>query len=736
MHDQGPHEIIPVNPVTAKERSRRRREILLALAAVLAVVIFTSVGLAVLGVDSMAFFVLINLNILLLFLVLFLVGRNGVKLFLERRRGVMGSRLRVRLVLTFMFLSLAPTVLMFIASASFMQTSVDYWFKNRVETSMEQALSVGQMFLDDASQRVQAKITRLREIINARQWPVKAPEVRHLLELQVKEGGFALAGIISPEQEPLVWYDSGEATAAWNEAGPRLAGSLPQPQETGVKTIFQPGADGDYAFGLLPLGGEKSGILVLAAHMSQGTMFKLDQVVRGLDEYKQLRTLKRPFKATFYFFLALLALIIVFGSMWFGFKLAKQMSEPLLTLAMGTERIAKGDLSIRFADTGDDEMGQLIRSFNRMTEDLSAGQAKITTINRELALSNTTLAERSLYIETVLDSVASVVISLDAQNRISTANKAVQTLFGQDPASLIGKEPLEVIGPEYSGILGLMLAQLHANPDVKWQDQITIPRDDREWKFLVTVAGLSDARGVYQGLVAVLEDITEMEKMQRVAAWREVARRIAHEIKNPLTPIKLSAQRLQRKFGAKADDPSFGQCTELIVNQVEHLQQMVEEFSAFAKLPEVELKTGDLKLVLEEQVGLFRTSHSGIAWELDCPESLPQIAMDAGALSRAFMNILTNAGEALAGRENGKVSVSAVYNPAEHAIIIEVADNGPGLSAEELFRIFEPYFSRKKGGTGLGLTIVKSIITDHRGYIRVGPRPGGGTVFSIELPVV
>ena len=734
--NHGPHEIIPINPVTPKERSRRRREILLALAAALAVVTLTSVGLAVLGVDSMAFFVLINLNILLLFLVLFLVGRNGVKLFLERRRGVMGSHLRVRLVLTFMFLSLAPTVLMFIASASFMQTSVDYWFKNRVETSMEQALSVGQMFLDDASQRVQTKITRLKEIINARQWTWKSPEARRLLENQIKEGGFALAGIISPEQEPLVWYDSGEATAAWNDAGPRLAGSIPPPQETGVRTIFQPGTDGDYAFGLLPLGGEKSGILVLGAYMSEGTMFKLDQVVRGLDEYKQLRTLKRPFKATFYFFLALLALIIIFGAMWFGFKLAKQMSEPLLTLAMGTERIAKGDLSIRFADTGDDEMGQLIRSFNRMTEDLASGQTKITAINRELALSNMALAERSRYIETVLDSVASVVISLDARNKISTANKAVHTLFGKNPAELIGKEPQDIIGPEYSGILGLMLAQLHANPEVKWQEQISVPRNDREWKFLVTVAGLSDAQGRYQGLVAVLEDITEMEKMQRVAAWREVARRIAHEIKNPLPPITLSAQRLHRKFGAQANDPSFGQCTELIVSQVEHLQQMVEEFSAFAKLPEVELTTGALKPVLEEQVALFRTSHSKITWELDCPDDLPPIAMDAGALARAFMNILTNAGEALTGQKDGKVDVRAVYNQTEHAIIIEVADNGPGLSNEESFRIFEPYFSRKKGGTGLGLTIVKSIITDHRGYVRAGPARGKGTVFSIQLPVV
>jgi two-component system nitrogen regulation sensor histidine kinase NtrY len=625
---------------------------------------------------------------------------------------------------------------MFIASASFMQTSVDYWFKNQVETSMTQALSVGQMFLVDASQRVQSNAIRIKEIINTRKWTWNSPGTRHLLETQVKDSGFALSGIISPDQKPLVWHDRGEATAAWNEVAPRLAGNIPLSQEAGVRTIFQPGIDGDYAFGILPLDGDNSNSLILAVHMSEGTMFKLDQVVRGLDEYKQLRTLKRPFKATFYFFLVLLALIIVFGSMWFGFKLAKQMSEPLLTLAMGTERIAKGDLSIRFADTGDDEVGQLIRSFNRMTEDLAAGQAEITAVNRELALSNTALAEHSQYIETVLDSVASVVISLDAKDQISTANKAVHTLFDKNPAEIIGKSPLEVIGPEYSGVLKLMLAQLRANPKVKWQEQISISRKDREWKFLVTVAGLSDAQGVYQGLVAVLEDITEMEKMQRVAAWREVARRIAHEIKNPLTPIKLSAQRLQRKFGAKADDSSFKECTSLIVNQVEHLQQMVEEFSAFAKLPEVKLKTDELRPVLEEQVNLFRTSHSRIAWELDCPDNLPPIAMDAAALSRALMNILTNAEEALAGQKNGKVIVRADYNHAEHTINIAIADNGPGLPDEELFRVFEPYFSRKKGGTGLGLTIVKSIITDHRGYVRANPEPGGGTVFNIQLPVL
>ena len=225
--------------------------------------------------------------------------------------------------------------------------------------------------------------------------------------------------------------------------------------------------------------------------------------------------------------------------------------------------------------------------------------------------------------------------------------------------------------------------------------------------------------------------------MQRMAAWREVARRIAHEIKNPLTPIKLSAQRLARKFGGQVNDPAFTQSTELIVRQVEHLQGMVQEFSAFAKLPEVEPHPGDLPPLLETITELFRNSHSQIDWQLCIAEDLPRISMDRDALQRAFMNIYTNAAEALeaAGTKNPLVRVSATCIASLNLVRIDVEDNGPGLSEEERSRLFEPYFSRKKGGTGLGMTIVRSIIADHRGYIRAISAGGSGTTISMELPL-
>jgi len=275
----------------------------------------------------------------------------------------------------------------------------------------------------------------------------------------------------------------------------------------------------------------------------------------------------------------------------------------------------------------------------------------------------------------------------------------------------------------------------------------------RTARFLVNVVGLSSgqsgqigqggqdgqtgqaAQNEGTGLVAVFEDITELEKMQRLAAWREVAQRIAHEIKNPLTPIKLSAQRLLRKFGPANQDPSFAECGQLIVREAERLQQMVAEFSNYAKLPEPEMRQGDLAPLLEEVVGTFATAHRDIAWVFAPAPMLPSFAFDAEGLRKVFINLLTNAAEALEGLPEGLVAVRAEQLAASGLARVSVTDNGPGFSPEERARMFEPYYSRKKSGTGLGLTIVRSIVTDHKGVVRVEAARPKGSVFVVELPL-
>lgn len=736
---QNDHQILPITPASPKSRQRKRSELILGIAVFLVVVFLTSFTLSFGGVDSVLFVALLNLNIILLLLVLFLVVRNGVKLLLERRRGVLGSRLRTKLVITFILLSLLPTGMMFIASTRAVQTAVDYWFRNRVESYIQIALSVGTQYIDSTSTFLQQQANSLvLQAAKSKALP-NSPAMEELLKARQSSFSFALVGLLAADGKTILWLPSEQVAPAWQEASERLSwGDLGQGMT--FKSIFQPGQDADYAFGVKAIlndeTSEPAAYLVLGLRLEQGTLYRLDSLARGSSEYRDLKELRKPFKTTFYFFLGLIAMIVTLGAMWFGFRLSKELTTPLLALMEGTERIAKGDLSIRFDDSGTDEVGLLVQSFNRMTEDLEQSDRRIRTINKDLSLSNEKLAERTNYIETVLNSVAAGVISLDKDERISTINKAACNIFNLPREVFLGKHPTELLRGKQVEFISELLEQVRKNPGVKQQRQMSVVRGQREWKLLITGTALVDQDGEFKGIVAVFEDITELEKAQRMAAWREVARRIAHEIKNPLTPIKLSAQRLERKFGQNVSDPSFSECTHLIVRQVEQLQQMVEEFSAFAKLPEVNLQHGELLPLLEELVGLFKNSHSNIRWELSAPaENLPLLYIDYAALYRAFLNILTNAAEALQAAPNPAVRLSVRYNRAQNVVQVDVEDNGPGLPVDDPSHLFEPYFSRKKGGTGLGLTIVKSIVNDHLGYVRARNNQAGGAIITVELPV-
>ncbi|MBI5519273.1 MAG: HAMP domain-containing protein [Desulfovibrio sp.] len=722
----------------ARERQRRKREIGIAIAGVLAIVILTWVELKLLGVNSYLFLGLVNLNIILLLVVLFVVGRNGVKLLLERRRNVLGSRLRTRLVLAFILLSLVPVALMFYVSAKFVQTSVDYWFKTQVEDSMEQSLEIGRAFYQSAQARVEQ---RAREIItqvadNHFTWGGKAMD--NHLEESLREYGLAVVGVITPDGRDQNKHPPQMFDRVWSEARGKVNMEDLRRNPRYVSVMLS-SAGNDLIVGLVPVDEGKTGFLVVGESIGGGLMYKLDQVVRGLDEYKKLRKLKYPWKMNLYLTLGVMSLLIVLGASWFGFRLAKEISAPVQALADGTERIAKGDLTVRLDDTSDDELGSLVRSFNHMAEDLDTGQKRLMSANERMAQQYEELERRGRYIEAVLDNITSGVISTDSTGRISTVNKAAEAMLGVNAEQLVGLKAQHLVTGEFSELLSGALKQLAKVPEARWTRQIELQLKERSARFLVNLVGLAGGAdgngGEGTGLVAVFEDITELEKMQRMAAWREVAQRIAHEIKNPLTPIKLSAQRLQRKFSGLELDQSFDDCAELIVREVERLQQMVGEFSGYAKLPELNPVPGDLGELLAEVVGTFATAHRGISWSLDAADDLPRLPFDTEGLRKVFINLLTNAAEALEGSEDGAVRVRAGADPARGLARVSVEDNGPGFAPEERARMFEPYFSRKKSGTGLGLTIVRSIVTDHKGQVRVEAASPRGSVFVVELPL-
>jgi two-component system nitrogen regulation sensor histidine kinase NtrY len=717
-----------------RERKRRKRELLLALFCFAVIILLTWVELTYLGVGSHIFLALLNFTFILLLLVLFIVARNGVKLLLERRRKMLGSRLRTKLVLAFVCLSLVPTVLMFLVSIRFVQTSVDYWFQNQVEESMQQSLELGRAFYASAQRRLERRGQNILQAILERRFAWGGRSMDQFLAKKLTEYDLGLIGVITPEGKEQNWHDTEPWEQAWPEVREKIDWASLREQPRWWSTLM-PEAGNDLIVGLLPVDEAETGWFVLGESIGQGLLFKLDQVVRGLDEYKKLKSLKYPWKMTLYLTLAIMTLLIILGSIWFGFRLAKEISSPVQALAAGTERIARGDLAVRLEDHSADELGLLIQSFNRMAEDLEQGRNSLKRAYDRLAQQNIELEQRGRYIEAVLNNITAGVVSLDPEGRVSTVNNAAEAMLHIHGPSIVGRRPLDLLEGEYAELLEEVMEQMRQSPASQWQRQLSLTIAGRQAKFLVNVVSLKIEQGREGSLVAVFEDITELEKMQRMAAWREVARRIAHEIKNPLTPIKLSAQRVRRKYGPSIDDETFNQNLELIVNQVEQMQEMVTEFSSYAKLPEVVLRRDDMGAVAREAVALFEHSHRDIRWEAFIPDDLPVLQFDREGMRRVFINLLTNAVEALQDQPEPAVQVAVEHLRSPGVLRIEVRDNGPGFDAEQRSRLFEPYFSRKRGGAGLGLTIVKSIVTAHQGVVRAQSNEPQGTVFVIELPV-
>ena len=446
--------------------------------------------------------------------------------------------------------------------------------------------------------------------------------------------------------------------------------------------------------------------------------------------------LKNPIKISHMITLSIVTLLIIFSSVWFGFYLSKGITVPIQELAEGTNRIASGDYDV-FIDLGaEDEIGVLVNSFNRMALDLKNSKKQVEAANEELRKSNIELDQRRLYMEIVLANVAAGVISVDGDGRVLTINKSAEKIFHVQAGSVIGKHYGEVVGKDNLGVINEFFQDRSLFRKGFLQRQIRLTLEDSILSLLVFLNVLRDDRGKYLGLVAVFEDLTEVEKAQRLAAWREVAQRIAHEVKNPLTPIQLSAQRLRKRYGrllAQEDGKVFEECTNMIVDQVEELKTLVNEFSSYARMPALNPAPNSLKQIIEESVSLYRETRKEVTISFHDSADLPLMKVDRDQMKRVMINLLDNALDAIDGK--GEIVIDLFHDKEEERVRIEVADNGKGIPPEHKTRLFEPDFSTKKHGTGLGLAIVSSIISEHGGSIRVQDNLPRGTRFAIELPV-
>jgi two-component system nitrogen regulation sensor histidine kinase NtrY len=486
-----------------------------------------------------------------------------------------------------------------------------------------------------------------------------------------------------------------------------------------------PVGEGEVITGIAPIfnSSEKRdviGVVTASYFIPKSLTTKMREISQAFVDYKQLKDLKKPIKTSYMMALLMVTLLIIFSATWFGFHLAKDITVPIKEMAEATHRIATGDLHFRIQMKSADEIGMLVHSFNQMTGDLQVSRYE--------------LEQRKKYMEIVLKNVAAGVISVDDQGVITTINTSAEQILEIKGEDVLEKRFFEVLSKEYVAQMEELLSELRSSQKDSIEKHLTVRLKGKSVTLLINLTNLKDEEGKSLGVVAVFDDLTQMIKAQRMAAWREVARRIAHEIKNPLTPIQLSAQRLRKRYLDKLpeDGAVFDECTKTIVKQVEELKGMVNEFSSFARMPASQPSPNHLNEIIREILVLFQEAHKEVRFEF-APEHLPILNIDRDQMKRVMINLIKNSLTAIDGE--GEIKILTSYDPKLQMVRLEVSDDGCGIPEEDKGRLFEPYFSTRKTGTGLGLTIVNAIIADHNGYIRVRDNKPKGTTFLIELPV-
>jgi len=691
---------------------------------------------AALVTNRVLLFVLWYVNVVLILVIVFVLLRNLFKLLVERRHRVLGSTFKFKLVATYIGLSLIPVLLLFAIATELLQGSIDRWFNTPVAPVLERGNAVAQALYDriertnlrDAS-RVLAEIQGFD--LND---PNQRPRLTRRMQELLQELGLDLLAVYEGHEFIHAILNSQSGIPDLPE--PDLS-VLDQAAKEGRATAVEtpPGTNGSLLMAAVSRSAAGTPVIVVAGSLLDPVLAQQrEKLVQDYQAYRQLLVQKDDLRASHLLLFLMVTLLILLASSWTGLYLARRVTVPIQALAEGTRRISGGDLAHRVDVEADDELGVLVESFNGMTQELQSNKELLEQSNRDLVTSNERLATERALIAAVLQNVAAGVVSIDSEGRIFTCNGAALKMLRQDAADVVGR-PFEEAwsDPERSRLATVVGEADLGTADGRASKEVHLILGG-EWKtFEAKVTALRDEEGRVQGWVLVLEDLTELIKAQQLAAWNEAARRIAHEIKNPLTPIRLSAERLLRKH--QQGDPGLGKAVEdgveIIVREVVTLQGMVDEFSRYARMPRPHPGPVDLSKLVGETVHLYHNLKPGVDVEGDVDPALSTVLIDGEQVRRALINLLDNAVEAT--EAPGQVSVAA--HAVNGHLEIQVADTGRGIPPASKEKLFLPYYSTKGRGTGLGLAIVHRIVTDHQGSIRVEDNVPQGTVFTVELPI-
>src|SRR3954447_5000 len=682
----------------------------------------------------------------------FVLARNVVKLFVERRRGLPFSRFGLRLVGALLGLTIVPSVLVLLVGSELIRKTTDRWFSQPVSEVLTSANAIAGAFYLDREESVKTQASQIaktvpidalnRGNVDALKIAVSAPvmdgrvsmvEIYKLQRGGPRPGVAPVFALESPSMRQGLLRASADRLAARVAAGSSDAAHEPLDSGGELVRAGAPVRDGS---------GTTVGVVIASDFLSSALARKARSIAEAYEDYTQLRVLKRPLEGVYLSLFLSMTLLILVSATWLGLYLAKRITRPVHMLAAGAREIGAGHLDHRIEPETRDEFGSLVEAFNAMAGELATSQRRLERSRHDLEKKNSELDERRRYIETVLERIATGVVSMAPDGSVSTINAAALRLLNVD-ASVVGRSANEVFAREDLQPLTALVRAATAGATKAAGQEIALARDGREIHLAAAATTLQSGGGALEGAVLVFDDVTPLVRTQRVAAWRDVARRLAHEIKTPLTPIQLCAERMRRHFGT-APSPVreiVEECTTTIVGEVESLKALVDEFAQFARMPAPRAVPANLNAVLEESLALYNGLFH--AFEIERQFAvLPPVRLDVEQIRRVVINLVDNAIEALGGMQAAaradavppRICIETQHDPANAVARIVVSDNGPGVPSGDRDKLFMPYYSTKRRGSGLGLAIVRRIVAEHGGSIELGDNSPHGSRFVIELP--
>lgn len=634
--------------------------------------------------------VILNLNIIALIVLMFFVSKNLIRLYIERKQKILGYKFKTKIVAIFVILTFIPASLLFLVASGLVTNYIDRLltpqFRQPLISSLEVAKAVYKMEREKT-------IEFAKTIVSGERSPSEY-KIFHIKNIPE-----------NPTEAVKNAFEGKEGTEVIsNEDGDIIRAVLPEYSE-----------------------GKQTGIIVVETRLPKDIAVNVEKIKDAYEDYMKLESWKTPLKINYLLILAFFTLIIVFMSLWVALKIAKGITDPIQSLAQATEEVAAGNLNVNLTLQREDEIGLLINSFNHMVGELKANKETLQIAYLESD-------RRRLWLENILSNINSGVVFLDIKGKILTMNKSACAILKISAEDIIGKHYSELMSRITSEELHALIKGIIVKDLSGIEKDVKVTVGDKRLIIRVFVTTLRDDVSTPLGLLVVFDDLTDLIKAQKTLAWEEVARRIAHEIKNPLTPIRLSTERMLKKWEQKDKDfdQVFERSAKTIVNEVNSLKRLVDEFSRLGKMPEIKKTPTNLSWIINEVLNLYK-DYKEFSINTVIPDNMPLIEIDGEQFKRALINIFDNAFQAMGN--SGQIDLNVHFDNQSNKIFIDVADNGPGLLDEDKEKVFLPYFSTRKGGTGLGLAIANKIISEHMGHIKVLDNNPKGTIFKIELPI-